>query len=478
MKQKILLLLIATGFIVVADAQKKSEKQTAYAITSVEKGSSKWSEVKLVDMITGEEIQSVYESKSEIPVLNARTKKPVVIKDVTFQVKPVNNILTTHSGARIEVRELDNQPNVYITTEPESRISERKIIRCAKTIRSNAPFSTNSAACAYDKKHDRLYYTPMGINQLRYIDLKSATATIYYFEDEPLGVLSNPGDVQNQVTRMAMGSDGNGYALTNNSEHLIQFTTNKKAKITDLGALTDDPSNGKYSIHSQNGYGGDMVADNNKNLYVITGNRMVFKVDIKTLVATFKGKIRGLPAGYTTNGAVVEKGSTIIVTSSTNSSAYYKFNLDDLQAEKISTGSSVFNASDLANSNLISEKKKKKQEDAAAVEEKKPEVNESEAAKIINPASEEFASQRISVYPNPVSSGSFKISFEDYQPGNYELQLVDLNGKSIRSQAAIVNYKSQVLEFRLPVSITKGTYLLKIVNSSNQAVGTEKIIVQ
>lgn len=35
-----------------------------------------------------------------------------------------------------------------------------------------APFATGVAAAAFDKKHNRLYYTPMFVDQLRYIDLR------------------------------------------------------------------------------------------------------------------------------------------------------------------------------------------------------------------------------------------------------------------------------------------------------------------
>ena len=47
---------------------------------------------------------------------------------------------------------------------------------------ANAAFGTGVAAIAYDKRNNRLYYTPMFIDQLRYIDLKSNK--IYYFENE------------------------------------------------------------------------------------------------------------------------------------------------------------------------------------------------------------------------------------------------------------------------------------------------------
>ncbi len=199
----------------------------------------------------------------------------------------------------------------------------------------------------------------MGINQLCYIDLKAKTPTIYYFEDDPFGALTSPGDVQNQITRMVIGADGNGYALTNNGSHLFRFTTNKNASIVDLGTLTDDEANGNFSIHSSSGYGGDMIADKGGNMFVITANRRVFKVEIDSKIASYKGSITGLPKGYSTNGAMVEDGSMVIVCSSNSTEGYYKFDLNTMEAEKISTASSVYNASDLANGNLAFAKKKK-----------------------------------------------------------------------------------------------------------------------
>ena len=47
-----------------------------------------------------------------------------------------------------------------------------------------------------------------------------------------------------------------------------EFTTGKKPQITDLGSITDE-AGAAQSIHSSNGYGGDMIADKQKNLYLI-----------------------------------------------------------------------------------------------------------------------------------------------------------------------------------------------------------------
>ena len=452
MKQKVLLTITAACIMIAAHAQKQSARTTAYAITSPEKANGIWTEVKLIDLSTGQEVESVYNSDSQTEPLNARTKKPAQKHDEAAKIPQKRIIVlpaTTDANTGAPV--------------PERRIE----VYGTDMLRVDKPFATSSAACAYDQKHERLYYTPMGINQLRYIDLK--THTIYYFEDEPLGALAGPGDVQNQVTRMVIAADGNGYALTNNGEHLIQFTTNKKAKITDLGALTDDAANGTASIHGRAGYGGDMVADESGNLYVITANKYVFKVNIESKLATSLGTIKGLPVGYTANAAAVEKGTSIIISSAIGIKGYYKFDLHQMQAEKISIAGTVFNISDLANATLVSEKSNKK-------DEPKPVLNNISVEKVA-PA-DIAGKENISIYPNPVSTGTVKINFTDYANGNYELQLIDLSGKIISTQTILINNKTQVQDYKLPGQVAKGTYLVKIVSSNNKIVNTEKIIVE
>lgn len=513
MKKSLLLAIFSAGFIPVALAQKKSEPLSAYAITGVEKGNQRWTEVKLVDLVTGEVISQVYQSGTEVKRLNARTGKPILIKETEMPTgtfvysgndKIKQEILIQHKENIVVVVDgkartiVPSADNVIITTDGHSktifppgnhefnmsttRDHERtRVIIRGPRMRKEEPFATKSAACAYDKKHGRLYYTPMGINELRYIDLKSKTPSVYYFQDEPFGTVTGMGDVQNQVTRMVIASDGNGYALTNGADQLIQFTTKKKPVITNLGAVADDASNGKFSIRSRNLYGGDMVADDAGNLFLITANRRVYKINIKSLFATYLGSIKGLPEGYTTNGAVVEKGTTIIVTSSSSTIGYYKFDLKTLQAEKISASESVFNASDLANANLISSKKQKEEKKIEQEEEQKEDILAKEEA--LKPAVEKSIESnatepKLTVYPNPVLNSVTTLSMTDYPAGRYEVQLLDQTGKQLNKQVISLNAKSQSVEFKLPFQIAKGTYLLRVMNDANKLVNVEKIIVQ
>ncbi|HVF96754.1 MAG TPA: hypothetical protein VM871_05515, partial [Flavisolibacter sp.] len=69
------ILLLSFGIATISLTQ--AQKTTAYAITGVQKGSSSWTEVRLVDVATGEEVQTVFQSANDARILNARTGKPI-----------------------------------------------------------------------------------------------------------------------------------------------------------------------------------------------------------------------------------------------------------------------------------------------------------------------------------------------------------------------------------------------------------------
>src|SRR5690349_24902078 len=84
MKQRILLPLVMILFITTLHAQKKEQqKVTGYAITAMDKGGKSWKEVRLVDIVTGADLKTIYNSTNDVEVLNARTGKPVEKKDLS-----------------------------------------------------------------------------------------------------------------------------------------------------------------------------------------------------------------------------------------------------------------------------------------------------------------------------------------------------------------------------------------------------------
>ncbi len=167
--------------------------------------------------------------------------------------------------------------------------------------------NTGVAAIAFDQATNRLFYVAMGDDILRYIDL----STMKVYADAELS-FSKTGNYtfrgSNAVTRLVITPDGYGYTITTDNNRLIRFTTNGKPSFTDMGELKDDPGNKEMSIFNTcTNLGGDMVADDAGNLYLITASNNVYKIEIKTRLATYIATIAKLPAAFTTNGAAINE---------------------------------------------------------------------------------------------------------------------------------------------------------------------------
>ncbi len=328
---------------------------------------------------------------------------------------------------------------------------------------ANAAFGTGVAAMAYDKKNNRLYYTPMLVDQLRYLDLK--TMKVFYVTDRSFtGKPQKSPDQGNIVTRMVIASDGNGYAMTNDGRQLIRFTTGKKMEITDLGSLVDDPAN-SASIHSScSSFGGDMIADDNGNLFVLSARNQVFQVNIETKVATHLGTIKGLPANFTTNGAAVNDDNKIIIGSATQSASYFAFDYKTLEAVPYQIAGTVWQSSDLANSNLLITSSKKPVSDLAITD--------------LKMADAIVADGKVSIFPNPVTDNQFTVRFNKLEAGNYMLQVTDVTGRQVLQQSISINGDNQAQRINLSAATSKGVYLVKIADAQSKIVFNTKIVVQ
>ncbi len=324
-------------------------------------------------------------------------------------------------------------------------------------ITANAAFGTGVAAIALDKKNNRLYYTPMFVDQLRYIDLK--TMKVYFVNDfEFTGTKTKAADQSNIVTRMVIGDDGNGYALTNDANHLLRFTTGKKITVTDLGALVDDPSNKTVSIHNScNSYGGDMIADDDGNLYLFSNRTNVFKINMSTKIATHLGTVSGLPATYTVNGAAVDNQGQVLISSAVDHNNIYSVDIKSLAATPAqSTGG--WRTADLATSNILSTKKPA------------PFIR---LLKTI----ESNDDGRIQIYPNPVTTNQFTVQF-NLPEGNYTVQIKDVLGRQVARTKTNIKGEGQTENFQLPALAGKGVYLVKVIDQNNRTVLNKKILVQ
>jgi hypothetical protein len=326
---------------------------------------------------------------------------------------------------------------------------------------SQVAFSTGVAAIAYDKRNNRLYYTPMFIDQLRYIDLK--TMKVYYVADQSLTGGNIHNEEANVVTRMVIAPDGYGYAITNDANSFVRFSTGKKLTVEKLGELVDDPGNTGISCHNRcSSWGGDMVADDAGNLYMISARNMVFKVNIETKVATWLGPIKGIPSEFTTNGLVVTQDGNLLAGSQGYVKSWYVIDPKSWNATEYKSPNGVYLTSDLANSNILTTRK----------------TSSTEITTI--PALNSQSTDAIQLYPNPVSisTNQFKIQFNKLAPGDYTLELTDVTGKQVMTQKISVVNDGQLQTINLKKNTAQGIYLVKVSDIYSKSVFTQKLVVQ
>ncbi|MEO6488865.1 MAG: T9SS type A sorting domain-containing protein [Ferruginibacter sp.] len=412
-------LLLTSGFIVVSLAS-SAQSNKAYAVTGDGNNDFTWMNIREVDLSTGQVTKTLFQrSKSNYLLTDVNTKKSV---DQTATA------------------------NVFGSRD--------------------YPTATMVAAAAYDKNSNKLFFAPMRMGELRWMEtnVKNETPRFYTISSEVLKVATDPRDEANNLTRMVIGADGNGYAVSNDGNHLIKFTTGKTPVITDLGNLVDAESNKGLSVHNKcSSWGGDMLADAFGKLYIISANHQVYVVDIATRIATHQGAITGLPAGYTTNAAAVNNDGDIVITSANKFDGYYKLKLSDLAAVKIEGSDIKYNASDLAGSNLLLQK----EADAAS----KFSMADSKIAPIAN-------SSDSKVFPNPITTNTFSVLFDGKKEGAYTIVLSDLAGRTIQSRSITINKSIQTVNVNIATRPAKGMYMVNVLDANRQTILTEKVMIQ
>ncbi len=416
MKRTLLLSTFILSFSICAVAQ---DGNKAYAITGNGNGDFQWMHIRQIDLSTGLVTRNIFE------------------KGITnFQMRNVANAKEALATS------LQNGKHISV---PEY------------------PTSTMVAAAAYDKKHNKLFFTPMSLSELRWLDLSSnAENPTFYTLHSPLLNPGNTNDDANHFTRMTIGADGNGYALTNDGNHLIKFTTGKKTVITDLGSLIDASVNNQISVHNKcTSWGGDIIADALGNLYLFTASKNVFKIDIEKRIATHLGSITGLSGAYTLNGAAVDNDDNVIISSANTFEGFFKVNIKELSASKLNSAGQIFNASDLANGNLLF---------ASQVR------NSVGSAPLIQ--REVIGNQFMSIYPNPVFGSQFKVTFENKATGEYNIALTDVQGKIIMTKKVYVKSAGQVETIQMKTKPANGMYMIKVTNASKRSVFSDKIVIE
>lgn len=413
-------LLLTAGLVASAFAAGAQNANKGYAITGDGNKDYMWMNIRQIDLSTGQVTKTLFD----------RTKSNFTITDV---------VTKKTSDQKAELNANFYAPSSY-------------------------PTATFVAAAAYDRRSDKLFFIPMRMGELRWMDMNVKNETPAFYS------LAIPGyapaasqDEANNITRMVLAADGNGYAVTNDGNHLYRFTTGRKPTVTDLGSLIDADENKGLSVHNKcSSWGGDMIADAYGKLYIISATRNVFTVDVNSRITSFKGTITGVPANYTTNGAAVDADGNIILCSATAFEGYYKMSLSDLAATKIEGSDIVYNASDLASGNFLLQKEADQARRNTTV--------------TVMPIAGNVITENV-VYPNPVVSNSFNVLLDRNMAGNYTVVLSDLSGRALQSNKAGFVKGQQSYRVNLTNRPAKGTYLVKVSDEKGNVVLTDKVII-
>jgi hypothetical protein len=406
----------------------------AFAVTGATKGNVAWMTVREIDLTTGAEIRTIY----------SPANKPVLFNALT--------------GTKLQQLNVDDNISNEVTTIDRNGIANTMVTYATgkHTQVVTAPTETLVAATAYDNTNNRLFFTPMHSNELRYFDLNRGTNEVYYVRNVALKTFPEKNGEADVITRMCFGYDGYGYALTNDFNHLIRFSSGDKITITDLGSMQDGKNNKDISIRNMcTSWGGDMVADALGGLYVISMRGHVFKINTQTLVADHLGQIKNIPQDYTINGAAVDEGGNVVVGCATKADHYYTVNLTTLQATALPRQQQqVFNVSDLASSHFVNENAVKAQQPVTTVK----------------------GNSIVSIYPNPVTNRTINVVFDALAGNNHNVQLVDVAGHTILTKLINI-YGKTTTQILLPRSVTSGTYILKVNDGAGKEQYSGKIVV-
>jgi len=169
--------------------------------------------------------------------------------------------------------------------------------------------------------------------------------------------------------------------------------------------------------------------------------------------------IKGLPNNYTTNGIAADENGHLIVGSASSAEGLYQVNLSTLESSRVEGAiNNTDHIADLASPYLVNQTKSSQ----ARVEKNVPLI----------------ANESVSVYPNPVTDGRFRINFDGLKPGRYEVQLFDWSGKIVSKQSIQIYGKLQTEQVQAKGTVTKGVYLIKLVGKNQRIYYSDKLIVQ
>ncbi|HMP94789.1 MAG TPA: T9SS type A sorting domain-containing protein, partial [Phnomibacter sp.] len=183
----------------------------------------------------------------------------------------------------------------------------------------------------------------------------------------------------------------------------------------------------------------------------------VYKINPQTRVTTYLGKVAGIDASFTINGAAVDEKGQVLLASSTQPKLLYVIaDMNRLEATP-EKNDNWLNASDLASSNLLFSNKPATNWDLPPVR---------------TPGTD-----AVSVFPNPVDKGFFIVAFDNLPLGRYSIDLLNGAGSAALTQNVQVREKGQTVRVNT-ASFAKGLYVMRIIDADRKQVHTQKVILQ
>lgn len=358
--------------------------------------------------------------------------------------KPGNNIVLN------DIRQLDFktgvQKEVLLASNTPVKVFSSK---SKKQITQNVGSFDHAQAAAiatlaYDTKNNKTIYMPMFSTNIYVLDNKSKEITL--LENNILK--TTPCDLGSQFTRMTTGADGAVYAVSNSGSQWIKiYAKNGSYIVEDLGELKDAASNGRNSIKVVNtGYGGDMIADADNNLYILAASGAVFKINAQDNTVQYLDKVKGLPQGFTLNGAAVDADGHIVLASA-RGGKLYQTNFESFEAQPVENilSEPVY---DLASPYLLYQNKT---------------VNNASAL-----------ASTVDLYPTHVVDGHFNI-----KSGEKAVRFVEIFDASGQlAQKLELKNRETKTDQKIDVNTLKtGVYIVNLLDQERQVLSTKKILV-
>ena len=375
---------------------------------------------------------SIQTNAQEIFALTGKQGPQIVFNDL--------RTLDAKSGMTGEIFFSDQSaPKVFSQTLQSSFTESKSSVHNAQT--------PSMASLGYDKANNSLVFVPMFSPNVYVLNLRTKEITLV----ENKAIKSIQCNLESHITRMTSAKNGLIYAMSNSGSQLLRISSkNGRYSVEDLGAVKDMTANAEKSLSKMmTGFGGDMVADAENNLYVFSASNNIFKINTANLTSEFVGTVSGLPVNYTSNGAAVNAAGNVIV-GNARGEGLYEINFTTLEAKAV-PGEFKMPVYDLASSYYLNDK-------------------------AVGTASNLMTG--IEIYPTKVNEQFFNIKINNEKvKGNLRVEVSDYLGNVVIKQN--INVVRNNSEFKINLNKhNAGVYIVNIRDGNGPAIFSNKILIE